>query len=81
MVAIIFRTGTKYACNERNDWDQMCLKSRLERGLNMLAISNLNFTIYDCNVSQKGPNMLAMSEIVPESRNYDFWTNVGKTKF
>ena len=35
MVAIIIMTGTKYACNERNDLDQICLQSRLERGLNL----------------------------------------------
>ena len=52
MVAIIFMTGTKYACNERNYWDQICMQSRLERGLNMLAISNLNRTIYACNLFQ-----------------------------
>ena len=25
--------------------------------------------------------MLAMSKIIPESRDYDFWTNLAKTKF
>ena len=39
MVAIIIMTETKYACNERNDKDQIRLQSRLARWLNMLAIS------------------------------------------
>ena len=59
MVAIIFMSGTEYDCNHDNNGDLICLQYRLERGLNMLA----------------------MSEIVPESRNYDFWTNLAKTKF
>ena len=56
MVAIIIMTGTKYACNHDNNGDLICLQSRLERGLNMLAISNLNRTINVCNLFQKGPN-------------------------
>ena len=39
MVAIVIMTGTKYACNHDNNEDLICLQSRLERGLNMLAIT------------------------------------------
>ena len=41
MIAIIFVTGTKYACNKRHDLDQICLQSWLKRGpsLQILAIS------------------------------------------
>ena len=30
---------------------------------------------------KKGLNMLAISKIVLESRDYDFWTNLAKTNF
>ena len=46
---------------------------------NMIAISVLNRTIYDCNIFQNGPNMIAMSKFVLESRDYDFWVNLVKT--
>ena len=44
---------------------------------------------YVCNLKsetdyicfQLGPNMLAMSEIVPESGDSDFWTTLAKTNF
>ena len=36
---------------------------------NMLAISTRKRTIYGCIVFQYGPNMLAMSKIVLESRH------------
>ena len=38
-------------------------------------------TIYACNAFIWGPNMLAITEIVLESRDYDFWTNHAKTNF
>ena len=38
----------------------------------MIAISVLNRTKYDCNLFQKGPNMIAMSKFALESRDYDF---------
>ena len=47
----------------------------------MIAMSVTNRTIYDCNLFQKGPYMIAMSKIVRESRDYDFWTNHVKTNF
>ena len=46
MVAIIIMTGTK----NDNNGDLICLQSRLERGLNILAISNSKRTKYACNV-------------------------------
>ena len=49
---------TKYAC------DQICLRSWSQKGLNMLAISNLNRTIYPCNSFQRGPNMLAIIDFL-----------------
>ena len=53
-----------YGCNYNYDGDLICLQSRFEIGLNMLAISNLNRTIYDCNHFQEGPNMLAIIKIL-----------------
>ena len=47
----------------------------------MNAISIPNRAIYDCNINQLGPNMIAMTKIVLESREYDFWTNLLKIKF
>ena len=47
----------------------------------MLAISNLNRTLSVCNLVRLEPNMLAMSEMVLESRDYDFWTNLASTNF
>ena len=37
--------------------------------------------IYDCNLFQKRRNMIATSELVLKSRDYDFWTNLAKTNF
>ena len=62
MFAIIIMTETKYACNHDRNGNLICLQSRLEKGLNMLAISNLNRTLNACNFFQKGPNMLAIME-------------------
>ena len=53
----------------------------VKKGLSMIAITNQKRTIYDCNPFQLGPNMIAISEIVLESCDYDFWTNRAKTKF
>ena len=47
----------------------------------MNAISDLKGTKYACNLVHWGPNMLAMSEIVLESRGYDFSTNHAKKIF
>ena len=47
----------------------------------MIAITVLNRTIYDCDVFQKGPNMIAMLKFVLESRGYDFWINLAKQVF
>ena len=44
----------------------------------MFAMTILNRTIYDWNLFQKGPNMIAMSKFVQESRDYDSWTNLVK---
>ena len=38
MVAIIFMTVTKYACNVSNDLDLICLQSNSKKGLHMLAM-------------------------------------------
>ena len=73
MVAITIMTGTKDACNHDNNGDLICLQSRLERGLNMHAISSLNRTIYAWNLFQKGSNMLASIENLfsrNSSKNY-----------
>ena len=38
--------------------------------------------IYACNFFPRGPNMLAITKIVLEARDYDFlWTNHAKTNF
>ena len=47
----------------------------------MNATKIQNRTIYDCNLFQKGLNMIAMSKIDQESRDYDFRMNLGKTNF
>ena len=47
----------------------------------MIAMSISNRIIYDCNLYQKGPNTIAMSKFVPESRDYDFWTKHMNTNF
>ena len=42
-------TGTTYACNVRNDWDQMYVQSQIYIGLYMLAISfNRNQICFQC---------------------------------
>ena len=38
LVVIIFMKGSKYACKERNDWDQICSLCCSQKGLNMRAI-------------------------------------------
>ena len=43
----------------------------------MVAISNLNRTIYACNLFQKGPNMLAIIKILlsrDSSKNHSYVT-------
>ena len=59
MVAINFMSGTKYACNQSNDWELICLLSQIQNGLFMLA----------------------MSKMLLESHDLDFWTNPAKTNF
>ena len=71
MVAKIFMIGIKYACNKNINENLIWMQSQFQRTLNMLAISNSKRTLYACNLFQKGPNMLAMSKIDPEWRNYD----------
>ena len=44
----------------------------------MPAISSPKRTMYGGNFCRQGPNMLAITEIVPEARDYDFLT---KTTF
>ena len=39
-------TYTKYACNERNNWDQIYLQPWSQKALNMLTITNPKRTIY-----------------------------------
>ena len=70
MVAISFMTGTKYACNERNVCCLIWMQSNFSKG-----------TIYACNLVHREPDMLAMSKVVLESHNYDFWTNLAKKIF
>ena len=45
----------------------------------MPTIFIMKGTQYSCNLSEIGPNMLAMSKMVLESRDYDFWANFAKT--
>ena len=47
------------------------------------ACNNDNKGDLICIQSQfrKGPNMIAMSKMLLESRDYDFWTNLAKTNF
>ena len=47
----------------------------------MIAITYPERTIYDCNPFQSGPNMIAILEIMLESRDYYFRTNLAKIKF
>ena len=47
----------------------------------MPAILIIKGTQYACNLSQSGPNMLAMSKMVLESRDNDFRANLVKTNF
>ena len=47
--------------------------------INMLAIPNLKRTLhadYTCNLFQWRTNMIAMSKIVLEARDYDIWKNL-----
>ena len=39
------------------------MQSYFRKGLNTIAINVLNWTIYDCNPLQYGPNMTAIIEI------------------
>ena len=39
----------------------------------MIAMTVIMGTKYDCNLFQKGPNMIAMSNFVLKSRDNDFW--------
>ena len=71
---------TTHSCNNYNDTDQKCLQFWPQKGLNLTAISISNRAIYDCNLDQLGPNMLAMSKIVLEARDYDFCSNLAKIK-
>ena len=59
MIAINFMIETKYECNV-NYYYQIWLQWYSEWGPNMNAISIPNWTIYDCNIFQKEPNMIAM---------------------
>ena len=47
----------------------------------MNEISVPNRTIYDCNLFEKGPNMITPSKIILESRDYDFLTNLVRINF
>ena len=64
MNATMVIMGTKLACNHDFNGDLIWMQYEFQRGLNMPAISN-----------SKGPNMLAIIEIVLEARDYNFWTN------
>ena len=57
------------------------MQSEFPMALNMPAISNSKLTIYACNFYPRGTIMLAMSKIVLDSPDYDFWTNLAKTNF
>ena len=92
MVAIIFVTGTKYACNESNNSDLICFQSWFNKGLNMLVIVIKMVTQYPCDLKSESDCISLQSlsiwtkyacnlEIVPESRDYNFWTNLANTKF
>ena len=80
MIAIIFMLETKYNCNNGHERDLIWLQSSSQRGPNTIANSVPNPTIYDCNLFQKGPNMIAVIENLfsrDSSRNHSHVT-VGK---
>ena len=81
MIAMKGIMGTEYDCNLHYKVDQIWLQWWSRKGLNKTAISIPKWIIYGCNPFQKGPNMIAMSKFVLESHDYDFWTNLVKTKF
>ena len=64
MIAIIFMLETKYNCNNGHERDLIWLQSSSQKGPNTIAISVSNRTIYDCNLVQKRPYMIAMIEIL-----------------
>ena len=86
--------GTNYPYNHFYNGDLICrLNSgnfdcaesitnldRLVCRANMNAISNPKRTKYARNFFVGEPNMLAITEIVLETRDYDFWTKHAKTK-
>ena len=72
MTAPFLLTRIKYACNESIDWDLIWMQYQFQRGLNMIAISDRQRTMYACNLVHWGLYMLAMLKIVLESRDYDF---------
>ena len=68
MIAIFKTKWIKYECNVGNRPD-------------IIAISNQNRTKYDCNLFQKGPNMIAMSKIILGLDDFDFCMNLVKIDF
>ena len=68
MIAFIFVMGTKYDCNDDHNGN-----------LNAILKIKRTIPIYDCNLFQRGPNMIAISKIVPGSRTYHFWPILAKT--
>ena len=62
MIAIIFITGTKYDRNDDYSRDVIWMQSQFRMGLNMIAVSISNRSIYNCNLYQLRPNMIAMIE-------------------
>ena len=65
--------------NDGHEKDSIWLQWWWQSEPNMIAICFTNRAIYDCNLFR--PNMIAMSKIIVESRDNDFWTNLAKTNF
>ena len=76
MIAMLITKGTKYDCNLGHEADPIWLQAWSQKGLDMIAMLVKKGTKYDCNHFQKGPNMIAMSKFVLESRDYDFWVAI-----
>ena len=64
MIAILLTKGTKYDRNDDYSGDVIWMQSQFHLGLNMIAMSDPNRSKYDCNPFQKGPNMIAITEIL-----------------
>ena len=74
---MLITKGTRYDCNLGHEEDLIWLQSWAQKGLDMIAMSVLNRTTYDCNLCQKGHNMIAIIENLfwrDSSRNHSHVT-------